>query len=101
MGRSLFSERMKIYAYYGMMIAIYKLLPPEEREDLENWDREMVTGDGMFATSDWPGWGSTSERCQDSRQFEKEIKSRSQMNLDGQCRREITLPARRVVLGSS
>lgn len=56
MGRSLISERMEIYAYYGIMIAIYKLLPPEEREDLERWDSEMVTGDGTFATSDWPGW---------------------------------------------
>jgi hypothetical protein len=56
MGRSLIAERMEIYAYFGMMVAVSKLLPPEEREDLERWDREMVTGDATFATSDWPGW---------------------------------------------
>jgi HNH endonuclease len=56
MRRSVIGERMEIYAYYGQMVAISKLLPPEEQADLERWDKAMITGDGRYGTSDWPGW---------------------------------------------
>ena len=49
-------QRMDIYAYYGQMVAVHKLLSSEEQQDLASRERENVTGDGQGATSEWLGW---------------------------------------------
>ena len=38
------------------MVAMADQMTQEEKNDLLNWERENVTGDGKFATTDWPGW---------------------------------------------
>ncbi|GAA0694531.1 hypothetical protein ISN75_02620 [Dyella marensis] len=37
-------------------------LTEAERAELKIWEKEHVTGDGQFATSDWPGWAVAYKR---------------------------------------
>jgi hypothetical protein len=37
-------------------------LSEQEEADMTEWERSNVTGDGKFATSDWPGWDAVIAR---------------------------------------
>jgi len=39
-----------------MMDVFNNRLTQAEKDELASWEREHVTGDGQFGTSDWPGW---------------------------------------------
>jgi hypothetical protein len=39
-----------------MALCFERELTPEERKELECWDREWVDGGAGIGTSDWPGW---------------------------------------------
>jgi hypothetical protein len=43
-------------AWTKAMLECVENLLPDEKAELEEWDHRMVTGDGRFATSDWPGF---------------------------------------------
>ncbi|MCZ8254465.1 MAG: hypothetical protein O9327_02135 [Polaromonas sp.] len=38
------------------MVALSSRMTQEEKDELLAWEREHVTGDGKFGTTDWPGW---------------------------------------------
>lgn len=42
-------------ATFERMLAAYHAMPESEREALHEWERANL-GDGITATSDWPGW---------------------------------------------
>lgn len=44
-----------VIAWYELLIKKARELTPEDRKELERWERENL-GDGTTATSDWPGW---------------------------------------------
>jgi hypothetical protein len=46
------------------IVAAYAVMTPEEKAALHAWEAQHVTGDGTFATSDWPGWQSVFARIQ-------------------------------------
>jgi len=39
-------------------------LTEAEQDDLQNWEREYVTGDGSSSSSDWPGWAAVIKRLE-------------------------------------
>jgi hypothetical protein len=49
-------------ARYERIIKAATALSEQERTDLAAWERSDVTGDGQFATSDWPGWDAVIKR---------------------------------------
>ena len=53
-GPSLSEQRLNYAMYYSAMCA----MAPEMLAELETWERENLTGDGVVRTSDWPGWVS-------------------------------------------
>jgi hypothetical protein len=50
------SVRNLLYEYLAMMTGVLSALPPHELAALTTWEYENVTGDGVYGTSDWPGW---------------------------------------------
>jgi HNH endonuclease len=48
-------KQMDSMMYFAQMVAVGKMLPPDEFAALEAWDSTMV-GKGGLGTSDWPGW---------------------------------------------
>jgi len=68
---------------YAQMVAVYRLLSAEVKVDLERWEKEMIGGDGKFATSDWPGWEKHIANVQNIRLFGSQRKSRFHPILDG------------------
>lgn len=49
-------------AKYERIIKAATTLTPDEKLALEKWEKENVTGDGNFGTSDWPGWDAVISR---------------------------------------
>lgn len=49
-------------ARYERIIKAATALTEQEKDGLTEWERTHVTGDGRFATSDWPGWEVVIER---------------------------------------
>lgn len=45
-----------------LLIKAATALTEQEKADLTEWERNNVTGDGKFATSDWPGWDAVIKR---------------------------------------
>lgn len=50
------------FARYERIIKAATALTEQERADLTEWERRNVTGDGKFATSDWPGLDAAIKR---------------------------------------
>ena len=44
--------------WYGVTQEISERMTPEQKVELETWERENISGDGECATSDWPGFAS-------------------------------------------
>ena len=44
------------------LVVIQQSMTDEERDQLQEWERDHVTGDGRHATSDWPGWDEMIKR---------------------------------------
>lgn len=49
-------EQPALLAMTEKMVRASALMSPAEQADLSRWERENVTGDGRFTSSDWPGW---------------------------------------------
>jgi len=50
------AHREEWFRWVEQMIRCHReMLSPEEREDLDRWERENLDG-GIVGTSDWPGW---------------------------------------------
>ena len=50
-------DRQLLVQWHEQMVLCFEReLTPEERADLERWDREWVDGGAGIGTSDWPGW---------------------------------------------
>jgi len=50
-------ERQLLLRWHEQMALCFEQeLTPEERTELETWDRDWVDGGAGIATSDWPGW---------------------------------------------
>jgi len=49
-------------ARYERIIKAATALTEQEKADVTEWERNNVTGDGKFATSDWPGWDAVIKR---------------------------------------
>jgi len=50
-------DRQLLLKWYEQMALCFEhALTPEERDDLDKWDREWVDGGAGVSTSDWPGW---------------------------------------------
>lgn len=47
--------QQRCLAWFESQHKAYAQLTDTERADLANWDRYMVTGEGI-STADWPGW---------------------------------------------
>lgn len=47
---------------YERIIKAATALSEQEKADLTEWERGHVTGEGKFATSDWPGWDAVIRR---------------------------------------
>jgi len=47
---------------YERIIKAATALSEQEKAGLKEWERTHVTGDGRFATSDWPGWDAVIKR---------------------------------------
>lgn len=43
-----------LLAYYEQMVFVFEALSPEEKADLEEFERKRPAD--KVATSDWPGW---------------------------------------------
>lgn len=50
------STKSRLLDRYMALVDAYSQMPPAVRSELHAWEREHVTGDGRFSTSDWPGW---------------------------------------------
>lgn len=48
-------RRIATYARLGQVVALYPLLPDEERAAFDEWDRARDGGQG---SSEWPGWAA-------------------------------------------
>lgn len=46
------------------MISVQGQMSDKERAELSLWEKSKVTGDGLYATSDWPGWPAVIRRLQ-------------------------------------
>jgi hypothetical protein len=46
-------QREVLLDWYERMVACVVALPPDERADIEEWDKQRRAG---FRTSDWPGF---------------------------------------------
>lgn len=44
------------------IVTVYPQMTDAEKSDLSSWEKTHVTGDGKFASSDWPGWKSVFQR---------------------------------------
>jgi len=44
------------------IVQLHARMSHAEQHDLTAWESVHLTGDGTFATSDWPGWQAISER---------------------------------------
>ena len=42
--------------------ALYPMMSHSEKQALAIWESEIVTGNGPFTTSDWPGWEAVFKR---------------------------------------
>jgi hypothetical protein len=49
-------------ANYERIIKAATSLSEQEKAELKEWERKHVTGDGKFASSDWPGWNAVIAR---------------------------------------
>lgn len=47
---------------YERIIQAATVMTQDEKQELNRWEKENVTGDGNFGTSDWPGWGDVISR---------------------------------------
>jgi len=47
---------VQCFLWAGAMYGCAAAMPAEEREALEKWENENISGDGSVSTSDWPGW---------------------------------------------
>lgn len=54
--------RLEIPATFTRLKAVYDSMTDKERQALTKWEDEHVTGDGTYATTDWPGWDDAGER---------------------------------------
>ena len=55
MDHEMTARQRRVMAFFAAMCAEGERLTPEERADLEAWERENL-GRGNLGTSDWPGW---------------------------------------------
>lgn len=44
------------------IVTMHAQMTDDEKKALSLWERENVTGDGKYATSDWPGWRAVFDR---------------------------------------
>lgn len=56
------AERQVLIATIEKVFDALPRLNDQEREELETWERKHVTGDGAYATTDWPGWTGVFKR---------------------------------------
>lgn len=56
------AERRVVIATLEKVFDALPRLNDQEREALATWRRKQVTGDGTYATSDWPGWSDVFKR---------------------------------------
>lgn len=49
-------------AVYERIAVASERLSPDEQAALKDWEKTHVTGDGKFATTDWPGWSAVLKR---------------------------------------
>jgi hypothetical protein len=49
-------------ARYERIIKATTALTEQEKAGLMEWERNNVTGNGKFATNDWPGWDEVIKR---------------------------------------
>lgn len=47
---------------YERLIKAATVMTPVEKQELERWEKENVTGNGSLGTSDWPGWADVISR---------------------------------------
>ncbi|WP_036990823.1 hypothetical protein [Metapseudomonas furukawaii] len=50
-------------AQYELIIKAAEMMTEAEKRALQEWESTNITGDGEFATSDWPGWASVLDRA--------------------------------------
>lgn len=49
-------------ARYERILNAATVMTDQEKSDLLDWEKKNLTGDGLVATSDWPGWESIIHR---------------------------------------
>lgn len=49
---------------YERIATLLPKLTEEELVILRAWEKQHVTGDGRFSSSDWPGWQAVIKRLQ-------------------------------------
>jgi hypothetical protein len=49
-------------AVYERIAVASERLTADEQAALKDWEKAHVTGDGKFATTDWPGWSAVLRR---------------------------------------
>lgn len=52
----------KFLLTFERMAQLSQQMTPEEQAELISWEKEFVTGDGAYGTSDWPGWNKVFAR---------------------------------------
>lgn len=50
------NRELMIRKFEQMRDAYENNLTSEDKASLAEWDKDKVTGDGVYGTSDWPGW---------------------------------------------
>ena len=49
---------------FERIVTFLPKLTDAERQALEDWEKEHVTGDGATGSSDWPGWPDVFKRLE-------------------------------------
>lgn len=49
-------------ARYEHLIKAAETMTDAEKAELATWEKNHVTGDGAYTTSDWPGWNAIESR---------------------------------------
>ena len=42
--------------YFAQLVGAYKAMPEADRQELHEWEKQNVNGEGLVGSSNWQGW---------------------------------------------